>query len=116
MAVRRLGEPTRFARPTPTRKLVFTVGVVVVDVIPVFATIVGIAFAVVVDHEIILVQTLADNLLVPILVDFFVELLCVANLVSVEDLLTRIAGSAKLGELGALVELRHSGKLAGGPR
>jgi hypothetical protein len=46
-------------------------------ILPVFATVVCIAFAIVVDDKVILIESLADNLLVAVFVDGLVELLLV---------------------------------------
>jgi hypothetical protein len=50
-------------------------------ILPVFATVICIAFAIVVDYEVILIESLSDNLLVAVFVDGLVELLLVLDFV-----------------------------------
>lgn len=85
----------------------FTVGLVSLNTVPVFATVVGVAFAIVINYEVILVQALPDNLLVAILVDFVVKIVDLVRLVAVECLLARLAQGLELLEPGSVVLPRH---------
>lgn len=79
------------------------------DAVPLLAAVVGIALAVVVDDKVVLVETVADDLLILVLVDLLVEVVSVLHLVRVELFLARLAQGAQLGELVALGGAGHVG-------
>ena len=87
--------------------LLFAVGLVSLNTVPVFATVVGVAFAIVIDYEVVLVQALPNNLLVSILVDFVVKIVDLVRLVAVECLLARLAQGLELLEPGSVILPRH---------
>lgn len=77
--------PLPFCSFASKRPIFFLATVVLPFVLPFFASIVGIALAIVVDHKVVLVQTRADNLFVPFLVDFIVYAGLFFNLVRFES-------------------------------
>jgi hypothetical protein len=86
------------------------------DAVPFFATVVSIALAIVIDDEVIFVQTVANNLLVSVFVNFLVQILRLLDLVSVELLLARLTQSSQLREFGALVDgCRHGSPVSPNP-
>lgn len=100
-----LREQTCFAGPPTTRHVVdLAVRVILADAVPVLAAVVGVALAIVVDNEVVLVETLAYKLLVAVLVDLVVEI-HVVDAVVVEGLLARLLEGSQLGELGPVVDL-----------
>ena len=54
-------------------------------VLPFFSTVVGVAFAIVVNHKIILVQATSDDLLVVLLSNFIIDVALIFNLVRVKS-------------------------------
>jgi uncharacterized membrane protein len=82
--------------------LALITAVVLALVLPFFSTVVGIALAVVVHHEVILVESASDHFLVAVFVDFIVDGTLVFHLVRVEPRLARGSLGAELGECGSM--------------
>lgn len=53
-------------------QVIFTIGLVCMDAVPIFAAVVGITLTIIVDNEIVFVETVSYNVLVSVLVDLLV--------------------------------------------
>lgn len=77
-------------------------------ILPILASVIGISFAIVVYHEVVLVQSASHHLLVSLIVDGLVYRLGFLHFVCIEASLARSPQSADLGEtVGA--RNRHDG-------
>jgi len=101
---------TRLAVLATADDFILTLRLVHGNTVPLLTAVVGVAFAVVIHNEVILVETVSNNLLVAVFIDFLVEILDVLDLVRVELLLAGLAERPQLRELGALVDFRHAGQ------
>lgn len=75
--------------------------VVSVLVLPLFSAVVGIAFAIIVNDKVVLVQTTPDDLLVVLLSDFVVNIALMLDVVRVQSLLACGPQCSQLSKCGA---------------
>lgn len=82
------------------------------DAVPIFSAVVGITLAIVVDNEVVFVQTVSYNGLVAVLINLLVQIFNIIDLVRVKSLLAGLSQGSQLRQLCSFVEFWHAG-LAG---
>lgn len=104
----RKGIRTCFAgAPAQSNLVGFAVRIVPLEAIPVLTPVIGIALAIVVDDEVVLVQAFAYKLLVAILINLVENIIDLVNLIVVKGLLARLAQGAQFCKPSLVVDLWH---------